>query len=128
MASQGASLQNYNTELIKILENIKEQRDEVQLEIDAEEAEKRTIEDQMRQMSLRLQEINDSLHKKYGTRQEFDKTIGETENAFMKILESSQTLLHVLKKEGASLTKKKAATVTGVSMGKGETPNRTLDH
>ena len=79
-------------------------------------------------MSLRLQEINDSLHKKYGTRQEFDKTIGETENAFMKILESSQTLLHVLKKEGASLTKKKAATVTGVSMGKGETPNRTLDH
>ena len=68
------------------------------------------------------------MHKKYGTRQEFDKTIGETENAFMKILESSQTLLHVLKKEGASLTKKKAATVTGVSMGKGETPNRTLDH
>ena len=48
MASQGASLQNYNTELIKMLENIKEQRDEVQLEIDAEEAEKRTIEDQMR--------------------------------------------------------------------------------
>jgi Sjoegren syndrome nuclear autoantigen 1 len=68
MASQGASLQNYNTELIKMLENIKEQRDEVQLEIDAEETEKRQIEDQMRLMSLRLQEINESLHKKYGTR------------------------------------------------------------
>ncbi len=68
MASQGASLQNYNTELIKMLENIKEQRDEVQLEIDAEESEKRQIEDQMRVMSLRLQEINESLHKKYGTR------------------------------------------------------------
>ena len=51
-----------------MLENIKEQRDEVQLEIDAEETEKRQIEDQMRLMSLRLQEINDSLHKKYGTR------------------------------------------------------------
>ena len=61
-------------------------------------------------MSMRLQEINDSLHKKYNTRTEFDKTIGETENAFMKILESSQTLLHVLKKEGQSLSKKKAAT------------------
>ena len=89
MANQGASLQNYNTELIKMLESIKEQRDEVQLEIEGEEHEKRQIEDQMRLMSLRLQEINESLHKKYSTRQEFDKTIGETENAFMKILESS---------------------------------------
>ena len=61
-------MQNYNSELIKMLESIKEQRDEVQLEIDAEEQEKRQIEDQMRLMSLRLQEINDSLHKKYGTR------------------------------------------------------------
>ena len=110
-----------------MLENIKEQRDEVQLEIDAEEQEKRTIEDSMRQMSLRLQEINESLHKKYGTRQEFDKTIGETENAFMKILESSQTLLHVLKKEGASLSKKKAQTLQ-TTVKAGETPNRTLDH
>ena len=127
MANQGASLQNYNQELVKMLENIKYQRDEVQQEINEEEKEKKDIEDQMRIMSLRLQEINDSLHKKHSTRQEFDKTIGETENAFMKILESSQTLLHVLKKEGASLTKKKQQTAN-VTMGKSETPNRTLDH
>ena len=111
-----------------MLENIKFQRDEVQQEIHEEEKEKKDIEDQMRIMSLRLQEINDSLHKKYSTRQEFDKTIGETENAFMKILESSQTLLHVLKKEGASLTKKKQQTANSVNLGKGETPNRSLDH
>jgi len=42
----------------------------------------------------------------------------------MKILESSQTLLHVLKKEGASLSKKKAQTLAGgASLGKSETPN-----
>ena len=51
-----------------MLESIKEQRDEVQLEIEGEEHEKRQIEDQMRLMSLRLQEINESLHKKYATR------------------------------------------------------------
>ena len=62
----------------------------------------------MKLLQIRLLEINESLQKKYATRNEFDKTIQETENAFMKILESSQTLLHVLKKEGASLTKKKA--------------------
>ena len=52
----------------------------------------------MRALSLRLKEINgnykhvhkhvlniDSLNKKYATRQEFDKTIGETENAFVKV-------------------------------------------
>ncbi len=45
MANQGATLQNYNTELIKMLETIKENREEVQMEIDAEENEKRQIEE-----------------------------------------------------------------------------------
>ncbi|CDW86659.1 UNKNOWN [Stylonychia lemnae] len=126
MANSGATLQNYNTELIKMLETIKENRDEVQVEIDAEESEKRQIEENMKMLSLRLQELNESLSKKYNTRNEFDKTISETENAFMKILESSQTLLHVLKKEGASLNKKKAQTLTGVKKGDFETPQR--DH
>ena len=40
------------------------------------------------------------------SRNEYDKTIMETEAAYMKILESSQTLLHVLKRESVSLTKK----------------------
>ena len=116
MANQGASLQNYNTELIKMLETIKDNREEVQIEIDTEESEKRLIEEQMRLLGIRHKELEDSLGKKYLTRQEFDKTISETENAFMKILESSQTLLHVLKKEGISLNKKKAQTLTGATL------------
>ncbi len=43
----------------------------------------------MRMLNGRLNELNESLNKKYSTRNEFDKTIAETENAFMKILESS---------------------------------------
>jgi len=78
----------------------------------------------MKNLSIRLQELNESLTKKYNTRNEFDKTINETESAFMKILESSQTLLHVLKKEGASLNKKKAQTLTGIKKGDFETPQR----
>ncbi len=57
MASQGASLQNYNTELIKQLEAIKESREEVQAEIEVEENEKRQIEEQMKAFSIRLQEL-----------------------------------------------------------------------
>ena len=43
--TQGASLSNYNSELIKMLETIKENRDDVQKEIDVEEEEKRQIEE-----------------------------------------------------------------------------------
>ena len=55
----------------------------------------------MKSLAARLETINNSLAKKYTTRNEYDKTIQETQSAFNKILESSQTLLHVLKKEGA---------------------------
>ncbi len=52
----------------------------------------------MAQLQSRLNELHgnshswprlDSLQKKHNTRNEFDKTINETENAFIKILESS---------------------------------------
>ena len=46
---------------------------------------------------FRLSKINEALARKVQARNEYDKTIQETEAAYMKILESSQTLLHVLK-------------------------------
>lgn len=51
--------------------------------------------------------MNESLSQKAAARNEYDVTIQETEAAYMKILESSQTLLHVLKRETVSLVKKK---------------------
>ena len=58
-------------------------------------------------LTEKLSRINEDLQRKMGARNEFDQTIQETEAAYMKILESSQTLLHVLKRESSSLTKKK---------------------
>ena len=58
-------------------------------------------------MTDRLSSINESLARKLQARNEYDKTIQETEAAYMKILESSQTLLQVLKRETVNLTKKK---------------------
>jgi Sjoegren syndrome nuclear autoantigen 1 len=40
------------------------------------------------------------------SRNDYDKTIQETEAAYLKILESSQTLLTVLKRESISISKK----------------------
>jgi len=55
----------------------------------------------------RLSTINEQLARKIQARNEYDRTIQETEAAYMKILESSQTLLQVLKRETTNLTKKK---------------------
>jgi Sjoegren syndrome nuclear autoantigen 1 len=44
------------------------------------------------------------------TKDEYDKVIQETEAAYLKILESSQTLLTVLKRESINIQKKRQAT------------------
>ena len=46
---------------------------------------------------------------KVDTKAEYDKVIGETEAAYLKILESSQTLLTVLKRESVNIQKKRSA-------------------
>merc|ERR1711990_831777 len=109
MASQGASLQNYNNELVKCIEDLKEKREEVNRQILKDEEEKQKIQNDLRILTERLSRINDSLARKVASRNEYDKTIMETEAAYMKILESSQTLLHVLKRESANMNKKRQA-------------------
>jgi Sjoegren syndrome nuclear autoantigen 1 len=58
-------------------------------------------------LTERLSNINEALARKIQARNEYDRTIQETEAAYMKILESSQTLLQVLKRETVNLVKKK---------------------
>ena len=65
------------------------------------------IQNDLRILTERLARINDNLARKISSRNEYDKTIQETEAAYQKIMESSQTLLHVLKRESVNLTKKK---------------------
>ena len=107
MSAQGATLQNYNNELVKCIEDLREKREELNKQIMKEEEDKGKIQKELSLLTDRLQKINESLVRKTQARNEYDKTIQETEAAYMKILESSQTLLHVLKRETVNLTKKK---------------------
>merc|ERR1719498_1074176 len=108
-SSKGASLQNYNNELVKCIEDLREKREEVNRQILQEEEEKAKIQKDLSILTDRLQKLTESLMRKTQARNEYDKTIQETEAAYMKILESSATLLHVLKRESVALTKKKQA-------------------
>lgn len=122
MSQQGAALQNYNNELVKCkclleclvsnqsfhlgIEDLCAKRDELQRQILIEEEDKHKFENEIRATSEKLARINENLAKKITARTEFDRTISETEAAYMKILESSQTLLNVLKRESHSLRTK----------------------
>lgn len=97
MSHQGAALQNFNNELVKCVEDLCSKRDDLHKQIINEEDEKMKIENEIRQLTERLAKINESLAKKMAVRSELDKTISETETAYMKILETSQTLLNSVK-------------------------------
>eukprot|EP00998_Keelungia_sp_KM082_P003297 NODE_14094_length_425_cov_28.305369_g14071_i0.p2 GENE.NODE_14094_length_425_cov_28.305369_g14071_i0~~NODE_14094_length_425_cov_28.305369_g14071_i0.p2 ORF type:complete len:110 (+),score=16.92 NODE_14094_length_425_cov_28.305369_g14071_i0:74-403(+) len=106
MAETGATLQNTNNELVKCIEELREKREEANRQILKEEEEKARIVNEIQILTDRLNRIDESLNRKYAARAEYDKATTETENAFAKILESSKTLLHVLKRESANLRKK----------------------
>ena len=106
MSAQGATMQNYLKDLITNLESMKTDRSEIQEEINDFEKHKKEIEENISTLTQRLGELNESLKKKLGLQEEYDGNISEISTAFTKILESSQTLLHVAKKESSTLEKK----------------------
>ncbi|KAM0733309.1 Microtubule nucleation factor SSNA1 [Formica fusca] len=103
MSQHGAALQTYNQELVKCLEEMKLRRAELQSQIVSQEEEKNNLQREIEKMSCKLTHLNDSLAKRIAVRNEYDRTIADTETAYMKILESSQLLLNMIKKEAVSL-------------------------
>ncbi|KAK6194799.1 hypothetical protein SNE40_000354 [Patella caerulea] len=106
MSQQGAALQTYNNELVKCIEELCTKRDDIHKQILQEDEEKQKLQNDLRILTEKLAKVNESLAKKMTIRNEFDKTIAETEGAYKKILESSHTLLNVLKKESHNLKEK----------------------
>uniref|UniRef100_A0A3B4TEF4 Sjogren syndrome nuclear autoantigen 1 n=1 Tax=Seriola dumerili TaxID=41447 RepID=A0A3B4TEF4_SERDU len=99
MTQQAAALQTYNNELVKCIEDLCSKRDELNSQIKQEEDEKERLQHDIRVLSEKLSRVNESLAQRLAARATFDRTIAETEAAYTKILESSQSLLSVLKQE-----------------------------
>jgi Sjoegren syndrome nuclear autoantigen 1 len=90
----------------KGIEDLREKREGMLKQIADEEAEKARVSTELQQLTRRLGAINESLARKLDAKAEYDKVIAETEAAYMKLLESSQTLLSVLKRESVSMAKR----------------------
>ena len=91
------------------IEDLREKREEINKQISSDEQEKTKIQNDLAILTKRLSQLNDKLAREVASRNEYDKTIQETEAAYLKILESSQTLLTVLKRESVNMTKKRQA-------------------
>ena len=68
--------------------------------------EKMEINQNMDKLSQELEELNMNLQYKENLKKEFDKVISNTEKAYYKLLEGSQTLLSILQRDEASLQQK----------------------
>lgn len=95
MSQQGAALQNYNTELVKCkalllidyligFEDLCKRREDIQKQIHSDEVEKAKLQRELSQVTEKLNKVNDSLEKKLVLRNELDRTIAESEAAYMK--------------------------------------------
>ncbi|KAL0223416.1 hypothetical protein P9112_002806 [Eukaryota sp. TZLM1-RC] len=107
MTSEGARLQNYNNELVRSIETLREKREEIIRQIECEKQEKAKIQADLKVLTERLTSLNESIANKQAGLEDFTRTIEESQNAFNKILESSHTLLNVLRRETQTLSKKK---------------------
>ncbi|XP_012719611.1 Sjoegren syndrome nuclear autoantigen 1 [Fundulus heteroclitus] len=105
MTQQAAALQTYNNELVKCIEDLCSTRDQLNRQIRQEEDEKERLQHDIRVLSEKLSQVNESLAQRLVARANLDRTIAETEAAYTKILESSQSLLSVLKQEAGNLSK-----------------------
>jgi Sjoegren syndrome nuclear autoantigen 1 len=103
MTISPATLQSFNNELVKGLESLKEQRGALQKQLLGEQKEAAALEQQIAQLSNSLALATQEIKKKTLLRDEYDRLISETEEAYGKIVESSQTLLKVLHTEVQTL-------------------------
>lgn len=67
------------------LEEMKLRRTELQAQIESQEEEKNNLQREIEKMSCKLTQLNDSLAKRITVRNEYDRTIADTEAAYIKV-------------------------------------------
>ena len=101
---QGAALQTYNNELVKAMEELIERKAALEKAVDEEKKTKESLEVEAERVRKKLETVNSSLEEKSERLRKYERLISETEQHYFKILESSQTLLNVVKKETKSIS------------------------
>lgn len=99
LSAAAAPFEGYDSEVVRCIQFLKSKRDLVQQQILREEDDRNKLHREIQILSARLDHLNESIAFKTQAKQDYDATIAETETAYAKIVESAQTLVHVLKRE-----------------------------
>jgi len=95
----------HNEDLVTMINALKDKQDAVGKEIGIESAKRDDIQAKIDKEKHRLQHCECRLSKLKQSNDAFTRMIDEAEAAYTKIQESSETLMHVLKRESKSIQK-----------------------
>lgn len=107
--SRDEGLEAYESELVRCLQYLRRRRDEVSAQIVREEEDRTKIQREIKLLNDRLRRLQESITVKTNAREEYDKTIAETEAAYNKIMETAHTLVNVLRREQSTLDRRVTA-------------------
>ncbi|XP_034243783.1 13 kDa deflagellation-inducible protein-like [Thrips palmi] len=103
MSEKGAALQTYNQELVKGIESLKRKRCEIVQWISEDQRKKEVLEKELATVQAKLSTVCTSLQQNIDKKASIDESIESCESAYMKILESSQALLNMVRQDALSL-------------------------
>ncbi|KAL3762491.1 hypothetical protein ACHAWU_008194 [Discostella pseudostelligera] len=99
------SVRNYNHDMLAGINQLKQLRDSVASQIEAEQAVSNKLKDEIAVLSERMMRSQSNLKVLNESMASYTKTLEETELVYNKIEESSQNLLNVIKRETKSIQK-----------------------
>jgi sjoegren syndrome nuclear autoantigen 1 len=94
-----STLQSFNNELIKSLDNLREQREKNILALRQDQDTEAKLKTDMDKLQKKRNEVAKRIQQKECLETGYKTLIDETEAAYRKIVDSSQTLLEILKQE-----------------------------
>ena len=103
MTKKGKDLQKYNIDIVKLIEELKQKKENNNTHIQENKDKKTNLENQLRTLTSDLAGVNKTLTTKESLHKKLLSTIQKTEQAYMNILESSLTLLNTAKEENKTL-------------------------
>ena len=101
-------LQTSNASIQEYIKELRKKHDEGSTQIKKEENEFKKVQLEIQKYKDKELAIKNSLAKKRAIMDKYTKTIKETEECYMKLLENSKTLLHVIKKENQTIIEKES--------------------
>ncbi|CAG0891359.1 unnamed protein product [Darwinula stevensoni] len=99
MTQQGAKLQRLNNDLVKVIETLKQQREEVMERMEALHKEKKELEREMQALHERLTSVNQKISNVAPVLNTYTEAIRDAESSYYKICQGSEMLLNILKKD-----------------------------